>query len=274
MSNQDRPYLTRPSRTQQLQNPNLKPKLSSDAPNELLRTYVSFLFTLFSEFTTNLPCRKGLADELLAKREEERGRKRDQDEFDPLGGQGQPKRARSESSHSMSSVSTISTNRSPSRSPSRRDSDHQRKRRYSASSDDGSVSSYSSGKNTRSRSGEWTRERNTRRRRQESSPGERGRRRNLSKDGDRRYRSSNRSRDRGEIARGRRSMTPNAMGEQGHHRNHPRENFTFHESRSEQPHSRRLRHHPDASSARPPREHSMSPFSKRLALTQAMNMGN
>lgn len=40
VSTQERPYLTRPSRTQQLQNPKLRPKLSSDAPNEVLRTYV------------------------------------------------------------------------------------------------------------------------------------------------------------------------------------------------------------------------------------------
>ena len=42
VSAQDRPYLTRPSRTQQLQNPNLKPKLSTEVPNDLLPTYASF----------------------------------------------------------------------------------------------------------------------------------------------------------------------------------------------------------------------------------------
>lgn len=69
-------------------------------------------------------------------------------------------------------------------------------------------------------------------------------------------------------------MTPNIMGEQGHYRKHSREKFASHENRSEQPRSGRPRHHPDVSAARPPRERSMSPFSKRLALTQAMNMGN
>lgn len=232
------------------------------------------LLPFSGKFVTNFSRRKGLADELLEKREEERGRKRDQDEFGAVDGQSQPKRARSESSHSMSSVSTISTNRSRSRSPSRRDSGHERKRRYSASSDDDSISSYSSGKDARSRSREWTRERNTRRRRQESSPGERGRRRQLSKDGDRKYRSPNRSRDRGEIARGRRSMTPNSTGKQSHYRKHSGEKFASHENRSEQARSRKPRHQPDGPGARPPRERSMSPFSKRLALTQAMNMGN
>ncbi|THC92213.1 hypothetical protein EYZ11_008306 [Aspergillus tanneri] len=77
LSAQERPYASRPSRTQQLLNPNLRPQLSTEVPNDLLRT-------------------KGLADELLTKREEERGRKRDLDEFDPLETEGQTsKRARS-----------------------------------------------------------------------------------------------------------------------------------------------------------------------------------
>ncbi|KAF1939773.1 hypothetical protein EJ02DRAFT_351560, partial [Clathrospora elynae] len=33
---QERPYKSRPSRTQQLLNPNLKPKLTTEVPNELL----------------------------------------------------------------------------------------------------------------------------------------------------------------------------------------------------------------------------------------------
>ncbi|KAA8652198.1 zinc finger CCHC-type containing 10 [Aspergillus tanneri] len=70
VSAQERPYASRPSRTQQLLNPNLRPQLSTEVPNDLLRT-------------------KGLADELLTKREEERGRKRDLDEFDPLETEGQ-----------------------------------------------------------------------------------------------------------------------------------------------------------------------------------------
>lgn len=45
ISAQDRPYLTRPSRTQQLQNPNLKPKLSTEVPNDLLPTYASLHFS-------------------------------------------------------------------------------------------------------------------------------------------------------------------------------------------------------------------------------------
>ncbi|KAK6815262.1 hypothetical protein RU639_008404 [Aspergillus parasiticus] len=79
---QERPYQYRPSRTQQLQNPKLRPQLSTETPNDLLRS-------------------QGVADDLLAKREEERGRKRDIVESDPLDNQGQTsKRARSASSHS------------------------------------------------------------------------------------------------------------------------------------------------------------------------------
>lgn len=37
---QERPYLSRPSRTQQLANPKLLPTLTSDVPNDLLRKYV------------------------------------------------------------------------------------------------------------------------------------------------------------------------------------------------------------------------------------------
>lgn len=37
---QERPYTARPSRTQQLLNPRLMPKLSEDVPTDLQRTYV------------------------------------------------------------------------------------------------------------------------------------------------------------------------------------------------------------------------------------------
>lgn len=37
---QERPYISRPSRTQQLQNPRLMPKLSNDVPDDLQRSYV------------------------------------------------------------------------------------------------------------------------------------------------------------------------------------------------------------------------------------------
>ncbi|BCR86957.1 zinc finger CCHC-type containing 10 [Aspergillus chevalieri] len=257
VSTQERPYLARPSRTQQLQNPKLRPKLSSDTPNDLLRT-------------------EGLADKLLAKREEERGRKQDNDVSGWAESQDQSsRRPRSESAHSMNSVSTISTNRSPSRSPrhggdGRAGSRHSRtrKRGYSDSSSGRSVSPYSSGERDRSRSHEWARDRNTRRRRRESSPTERGRSANLSRDSRQKYRSRSRSRDRDQIARGRRSLTP-------HRRRRSRGAAPPEpsQSRSEHASGRRPRHEPGHSAPQSSRDRSLSPFSKRLALTQAMNMG-
>lgn len=43
---QERPYVSRPSRTQQLMNPKLMPKLTSDFPQDLLRKYVFSLLCL------------------------------------------------------------------------------------------------------------------------------------------------------------------------------------------------------------------------------------
>ncbi|CAO2658847.1 Nn.00g065700.m01.CDS01 [Neocucurbitaria sp. VM-36] len=147
-SAQERPYTSRPSRTQQLLNPKLKPKLTTEVPNELLR-------------------KKGVADDILKKKEEAR------------------KRSRSLSSSSVDSVSTISTNRSPSRSPPRRTKDHGaasheralgKRARRSISMDSHS----SDGSHSRSRDKE--RDRNTRRRMSSFSPaGERGRKRTRSR---------------------------------------------------------------------------------------------
>ncbi|KAF2269268.1 hypothetical protein CC78DRAFT_540302 [Lojkania enalia] len=150
-SAQERPYKPRPSRTQQLLNPQLKPKLMTDVPNELLR-------------------KKGVADELLAKKEEERGRKSSPDTLH--------RRSRSVSSSSVDSVSTISTNRSRSRPRSSRYREKKEKTsvrgghlgkrgRRSVSTSD----SYDSGGSL---------DRNTRRRMSSFSPGLRGRRRSRS----------------------------------------------------------------------------------------------
>ncbi|KAI4954306.1 hypothetical protein J4E91_002018 [Alternaria rosae] len=54
---QERPYKSRPSRTQQLLNPKLQPKLTTEVPEDLLR-------------------KKGVADEVLKKKEEDRKRAR------------------------------------------------------------------------------------------------------------------------------------------------------------------------------------------------------
>jgi hypothetical protein len=146
-STQERPYTSRPSRTQQLLNPKLKPKLTTEVPEDLLR-------------------KNGVADEILKKKELERsGRDR--------------KRSRSRSVSSVDSVSTISTNRSPSRSrsPPRR----RKHRRASRSGDDKALAN----RRRRSVSGGSRSpkdvDRNTRRRMSSFSPGPRGRRRTRSR---------------------------------------------------------------------------------------------
>ncbi|KAJ5794372.1 hypothetical protein N7457_000971 [Penicillium paradoxum] len=244
---QERPYIPRPSRTQQLQNPELIPKLSSDNPNELLRT-------------------EGLADELLANREEERGRKRPGDMTDRRS--HSPKRSRS------ISVATISTNRSCDSSPRhnkygaidsgrRADSSSptkSRKRRYSDSTEGRSSPAQTRPKN-RSPSRERTDDRNTRRRRRESSPEERGRHRGAGRHSDRRDRRS-KSMDQ-ERAKDMRSMTPDV----------PRDR-SYRDRASPPRQSQPGRSRTDTRTQnQPPRERSLSPFSKRLRLTEAMNHG-
>lgn len=335
---QDRPYVSRPSRTQQLSNPRLVPKLTTDVPNELLR-------------------KKGIADEELAKKEAERDRKRKADQDDSLD-RGR-KRSRSVSMSSSTSVSTISTNLS--RSPSLRQSlpagvarHHQshnglqdskayskRKRSpsssaksYTSSSSLGrrrgypsqdqarvierqqtqqflenretnfanrenlkrrrrsqsSSRSYSSSSSTdwrrrhRSRGGD----RNTRRRHSSISPDRRGRDRSIPGMRHRR-RSQTRSRDRSQIARNRQSMTPMSPQHRGlgngtayqskarkqvrgggpvaEYDDTERHRTAVSDSRSNGT-TRSSRRSPQAR-----KDRSLSPFSKRLALTQAMNMG-
>jgi len=147
VSAQDRPYKPRPSRTQQLLNPQLKPKLNSEVPNDLLR-------------------KKDVADEILAKKEKERQRS-----------PGRRSRSASYSSDS-DSVSTISTNRSLSKPPSPRRIDDGR-----ASLRGGDVLGKRSRRSvsTASDHSEDKADRNTRRRVSAFSPSERGRRRTRSR---------------------------------------------------------------------------------------------
>ncbi|KAI1738928.1 zinc knuckle-domain-containing protein [Xylaria scruposa] len=83
---QERPYIARPSRTQQLFNPKLVPKLASDTTNALQDT-------------------KGLADQELAKREAERARERELEQDDGTD-HDSPRRRRSASYDSVSTIST------------------------------------------------------------------------------------------------------------------------------------------------------------------------
>ncbi|KAI9864775.1 MAG: hypothetical protein M1830_006074, partial [Pleopsidium flavum] len=282
---QDRPYAFRPSRTQQLANPKLVPKLTSDVSNNLLR-------------------KTGIADEQLAKTEEERGRKRraDEEELDRA-----QKRSRSKSS--ITSVSTISTNASRSTSPrhsktgdgntyytSQQDRSvvssygmmRTRKRRRESISPSLSYSTESSipeRKDTR----DGGKDRNTRRRHSSISPDERGRHQHAgARRGSRRE--TSRSMDRSQIARHRRSMTPVTRGKDGRGQggassklqgrnavvNDSRRNSNIDDRYgSNQKDQGRLPGHrtQDSAPSLPRKERSLSPFSKRLALTQAMNMG-
>ncbi|KAH9881262.1 hypothetical protein J1614_001758 [Plenodomus biglobosus] len=140
---QERPYKSRPSRTQQLLNPKLQPKLTTEVPTELLR-------------------KKGVADEILRKKEEER------------------RRSRSPSS-SADSVSTISTNRSPSRSPSPPPHKHNVSKSRGGGDDKARGKRRRRSVSTDSRSSDGNSDRNTRRRMSSFSPGERGRRRSRSR---------------------------------------------------------------------------------------------
>lgn len=128
-------------------------------------------------------------------------------------------------------------------------------------------------------------ERGKRRRRSSRSPIDRGRERAVSgRRGSRRTRSSNESRDRGEVIRNRKSMTPGLPppennGNSGTRRFRAERGDNYSIDNDRYGSSARAQDTPNhgrqRTSTRPPRiERSLSPFSKRLALTQAMNMGN
>jgi len=327
---QERPYVSRPSRTQQLFNPKLVPKLTSDVPQYLLR-------------------KKGIADEQLAKKEQERGRKRErQDEGSESP--SEPKRHRSVLSDSSDSISTISTNRSRSRSPRRTllvdppSNPRERKRRRDSIS---SAESYISDTGRDLKVARDTMEsRSSRRRFSEISPADRGRRstRLHSNEGRPPY-SSEESRSRERIIRerrdnehirdynGTRALSPKGSSHYNRGRRRSRSRSSFDrrngssESRSRSRNNAAMSHEGGRADARnsrtnppmryrerslsrdklrrrqysdaddwygarhnngdnaaggakkmpkasraPSKDRSLSPFSKRLALTQAMNM--
>jgi hypothetical protein len=228
--------------------------------------------------------RKGVADEVLAQNAEERGRKRSRD-----GDDGNPlrKRSRSGSSMSTSSVSTIST--AASRSPGRsKHPDHdeymtsqQVQSRHSSHKPNGKRRRRSS--SAESRNSDMDVDRNTRRRRKSVSPVQRGRRRSRTDSGmdgarNSRSRSDSRSgRASKRISRSprrdedmRRPMKSGSGSPPEHGRGIPA-GRDWRDRRDEnrtgwRKEEHKVRYPPQ------PRERSMSPFSKRLALTQAMNV--
>ncbi|KAI3322419.1 zinc knuckle-domain-containing protein [Xylariaceae sp. AK1471] len=268
-SAQERPYVPRPSRTQQLVNPKLVPKLTSDTTDALQKT------------------KKGLADEQLAKREAERARKQELEQDEDTDNDV-PKRKRSDSYDSVSTISTkgpsspphgrvsLSSPRpsravrspSPIRDPSKRrsfDSVSDYERRYSSSPE----------RRSRNRISPNPPRRQTRSPSRDDSP-QRGRFD---------YEEQAVNHGPGNRRRGRYSQSPSRSPP-------PPENRRQFRSRSPQGARRpgsspsryndrrpaeAHRRNDDEKGRRPQRrdarERSLSPFSKRLALTQAMNTG-
>ncbi|KAM0184793.1 hypothetical protein ACHAPC_005509 [Botrytis cinerea] len=274
---QERPYVSRPSRTQQLSNPKLVPKLTSDVPQDLLKKYVFLLAYAHVIAVSSMPpmarSMKGIADEQLAKLELERGRKRERQNEDM--DTGASKRRRSASS---ASVSTISTNmsRSPSPREARRAPDTY-KSRHSYSPPQPASSRYKRRTPSLSPSPSPPRQdiqnSGQKRRRDASSSVDSYSSRDEEDMRDSRERGNSRStrkrfNDRSPEIRGRKSESRSP------HRG--RRNVSTDRRRFDEPRVNEGRRESFASSAahaHPPRERSMSPFSKRLALTQAMNMG-
>ena len=135
-----------------------------------------------------------------------------------------------------------------------------KRRRNSGGSSSSHSSDYSNRPTRRNRSRDG--DRNTRRRRSSVSPDTRGRDRSLPRNsGKRRTMSRSDSMDRGRIARGRQSLTP---------RSPPQAERVYRRGSGAQEGVGNRPSHAQA----PRKEKSLSPFSKRLALTQAMNLGH
>ena len=167
-------------------------------------------------------------------------------------------------------------------------SNHRKRRRSSSSSSLSYTSDSSHGGRVRDIS--MNEHRNTRRRRSSVSPERRGRDRKYDGRANRRTRSRSGSMDRSQVARNRQSMTPGVAN--GRLRDKVKGHPRTQDHRPLRDRDRRLSNDDDhyGSSFRdenrgeprrtepqkrpPPRSgRSLSPFSKRLALTQAMNMG-
>ncbi|KAH8785731.1 zinc knuckle-domain-containing protein [Diaporthe sp. PMI_573] len=262
---QERPYNPRPSRTQQLLNPKLVPKLTNDTPDDATR-------------------KKGVADEELARKEVERARKRELDDgHEPSGREPGSKRQRSSSVDSVSSISTGSSKSPPPprrASPSpRRDQDFSppsrrpgRSRSFGSVSDGSRRRSLTPDAQYRQHPGRHY-ESPEPRERPHSRRGPRGdspetetrphmpqnRRPSVSDDEKPAPRRQQRYDSR---SPGRSDPRDRRRPEEGRYREH-RE----YRDRDEGP----GRHRGPPPEPEPPRERSLSPFSKRLALTQAMN---
>ncbi|KAK3325459.1 zinc knuckle-domain-containing protein [Apodospora peruviana] len=276
---QERPYVPRPSRTQQLFNPKLLPKLSDEVPDALQR-------------------KKGVADEEIAKKEAERARKRELEKEDPPSPKRDSPPSKRRRSPSYDSVGTIST-RSPSPARRRVSRSPQRERPR------GSVR-HPSPRVLPGRRRSFVSEDNYRRSDslekaavpRQLSPRRRSYSRSVSRSISRSIsrsvsRSPSRRREQPVTGRehqvwntdGRRTASkrdysrprsPTRSPERDGHGDHNRAGYYRDRDEQSQPRGGRYRPYVREPSPPPPpplRERSLSPFSKRLALTQSMNMG-
>lgn len=243
---------------------------------------------LCSKFGFLLTCgiRKGVADEELAKREAERARKRERerDEDDALKVSPPSRRRRSPSYDSVSSIST----RSPSPAPRRSRSPERRERRRSSRSPSPRAShgrrsrSYDSGHRYSQGPSESPERRHPvkssrppRSPSPQRSPSPPPRR-------DRGSRESGRygslaAHPRGQDAYARRTYSSSRSRSPARREDwddrHAAGQYRDRDDRSHHGKGRRSPSPPPPREPSPPRERSLSPFSKRLALTQAMNRG-
>lgn len=240
--------------------------------------------------------RKGVADEELAKREAERARKRqleeDEDDGDPAPHRSEPKRQRSVSYDSTSSTASRSTSPHASRiaaSPLRRRASPSAAATQPRSVHDesppaqvgrGAYESESDGsrRSYRSRSPSNHVEGSIRR---EPLPQRDLRQRPISRRGSSVSDSRRRARPEGRKDAGhgqRRSHSPSLSRSPRGLRSRSRSPYEasrkYRERGADRVGSSRRPEPPQSRQApEPPRQRSLSPFSKRLALTQAMNMG-
>lgn len=226
----------------------------------------------------DLADRKGLADSILAEKAALRDRERRQDRpREPDGGF----RSHSLTNSRSSSSRSISRSRSPPRTPPRTGGRHNligtpmdtprqtespnRKRKRSPSSDYRSTHTATSMENDFRRSLSLEEERNVRRRRAATSPDERGRSRSRSSHYVRRRRSRSASSVFSRKTRPRLRSNPQSPN--------PRQNPDLERSLPKQPDGSTRHHHDEVPAngstvARPPRQRSLSPYSRRVALTQ------
>ncbi|KAF5553021.1 hypothetical protein FPHYL_8840 [Fusarium phyllophilum] len=272
---QERPYVSRPSRSQQFRNPKLVPKLTNETLNPLEQ-------------------KKGVADEELVKLEAERARGREREQRDDGLIEPNVKRHGSVSSHSVSTIST-GASRSPSPGKDRARSPAQSPRSRSPYSDDSQPGRRDDSRSrSRSHSPSLNRSRSPRveARHRRSDFG----RSPSPEDFDRRdqYRSrdplpsvkgsalarhprehTSKSRSPHSLRR-RRSRSPRSPQPRGKHDERPDRSRTRHDRERLPPGGRfddRRHGHGGSGPGNQARERSLSPFSQRLAMTQAMKGG-